>query len=97
MKKLVLSAAAIACLTMVSCKKDYTCECSGTFTQTYDDADNAIFNYSASVGGSESYKLKESDAKERCSSNEEDTNASGSDSFGTYKETTKITCDLKKK
>lgn len=60
MKKITLMAIAAFALTIVSCKKDLTCECTTTYTDSSGDVttypnDNTMYR-----------DIKKSDAKSRC-------------------------------
>jgi hypothetical protein len=74
MKKTILFAGALlfAATSMVSCKKDYTCECSKTYTS---GSGSSTSNYSVYT-----YRDSRKRAEDRCNANE----ATGSDLGGNY-------------
>lgn len=61
MKRLLLSALAVACLGIVSCKKEYTCNCTTVDTDP---------NFSLSGTSSITFTAKKKDAEAICSANE---------------------------
>jgi hypothetical protein len=80
MKKVILSAAVLLCLgtTLVSCKKDYTCKCSKTYTNGSTTVTSDYSTYS--------YRDTKTKAISRCDENSK----SGSDLGGNYS----INCDI---
>lgn len=82
MKKTILLAAVILAIgsSMTSCKKDYVCECSKTYTSGNNTAtDNDYSKYT--------YKDTRTRAEDRCNDNTD----TGSDFFGDYS----INCEIK--
>jgi len=81
MKKTTLIASALLFIgaTMVSCKKDYTCSCSKTYTT---GNGTSTTNYSVYT-----YKDTKSSATSRCNANQ----SSGNDFGGNYS----INCEIK--
>lgn len=74
MKKTILLAGVLLALgtSMVSCKKDYVCKCSKTYTSGSGSATLDYSNYT--------YKDTRKRAEDRCNANTD----SGSDFFGNY-------------
>ena len=81
MKKIMLSIITLASLSTVftSCKKDYVCECSKTYTSGSGSTTNDYSKYT--------YKDTRTNAESRCNAN----NDSGNDFFGNYS----INCQIK--
>lgn len=81
MKKIILSAAALLFVgaTMVSCKKDYRCECSKTYTS---GSGSTTKDYSVYT-----YKDTRNRAENRCNEN----STTGTDLMGNYA----INCEIK--
>lgn len=89
MKKFILPALLIgASISFTSCKKDYTCDCTITTTQTYDGELMSSSNdeYSATRN------LKKKDAEEWCDGLDE---TSTTVSSGGFVSNTEYSCDLK--
>jgi len=80
MKKIGLTFAVIITfgIIMSSCKKDYICKCTKTYTGTSTTVDTEYSQYT--------YKDTRSKAKSRCNAN----NDSGSDFFGNYS----VNCEI---
>ena len=81
MKKIMLSAVTLIALStsITSCKKDYICACSKTYTSGSGSTTNDYSKYT--------YTDTRTNAESRCNAN----NASGSDFFGNYS----INCQIK--
>ena len=79
MNKLFLTLFAVAAMTAVSCKKEYVCQCSKTYTS---GTGTTTFDYSKFT-----YKDNKVRATSKCNENER----SDSDIFGNYS----IECDIK--
>ena len=69
---LILSAVCLMTLSMVSCKKDYTCKCAKTYTSGTGTSTNDYSVYT--------YKENRKRAEDRCNDNTK----SGTDLFGNY-------------
>ena len=77
---IIIGTLAIAILALSSCKKDYTCECKKTYTNT----DGTTTTSSHSIF---TYKENRKTADDRCAKNE----STGTDLGGRYT----INCDIK--
>lgn len=64
MKKLILFAAALAVMTMTSCKKDYECTCDGSYTIDFGDGITQTEDMGAESWTIES--VKEDEAEDKC-------------------------------
>ncbi len=64
MKKLILFAAALAVMTMTSCKKDYECNYDGTYTVDFGNGMTQTEDMGAESWTIES--VKEDEAEEKC-------------------------------
>ena len=80
MKKILL-VAAVAGLSMVSCKKDYTCEC--TITTTVTGLPTTTQTTSGATG-----KMKKAEAEDKCNTGDSETTVPGSG-------TVKSACEIK--
>ena len=65
MKKILL-VAAVAGLSLVSCKKDYTCECTATSTYA---------GYTSQTSSASTGKMKKKDAETKCNSGDQSVNS----------------------
>ncbi len=74
MKKLIIAAAVLLCIgtTTTSCKKDYVCKCSKTYTSGSGTSTNDYSTYT--------YRDNRKRAEDRCNENTK----SGTDFFGNY-------------
>jgi hypothetical protein len=74
MKKLIIAAGVLLCIatTTTSCKKDYVCRCSKTYTSGSGSSTNDYSNYT--------YKDNRKRAEDRCNANE----STSGDIFGEY-------------
>ena len=74
MKKIIIAAGVLLCIgtTTTSCKKDYVCKCSKTYTTGSGSSTNDYSNYT--------YRDSRTRAESRCNENTK----SGSDLYGNY-------------
>lgn len=100
-KKNLAIVLAVAGFFAVSCKKNYTCDCSGTYKEEWVDKDTGekddFFSSESSISYSETIKDKKKDAEAKCSGYEENTNATSEAAGYTITQTQTVSCTLTKK
>ena len=95
--KTIFSLAILATLTLASCKKDYTCECTTTVTEPSFTYMGVTYQGETNTGSStRTIKDKEKDAKSSCEKGNASTSTpSAYASWGQGPTTTKVDCTIK--